>query len=273
MKHRWIANLDMYRKVPIDLLEGSRQGSAISWMALFVIATLFFIQTKAFFTNGVETVLALDADITKETLLRVNFNITLMDLKCEFANLNVVSVFGGKQHSHTAAAVHISKFAVDSKQIRRQYMDRNMQQHDIDLHDHAVTASVEQMVEEKQRQDAVDLSPDELEIALTQHMFVFVDMFAGWCSHCRVRTRRFGVKKNVLFKVCMEQYALNEQLAPTVGFGADLGKVGRSGTRCSRYPYSTRTSRTPGVFGRRVSISSSNTLAGPDCQSGLRPIS
>jgi hypothetical protein len=185
MKHRWIANLDMYRKVPIDLLEGSRQGSIISWIALFVIATLFFVQTKAFFTNGVETVLALDTN--KDKLLRVNFNITMMDLKCEYANLNVVSVFGGKQHSHNTTALHVTKFTVDSNMMRRQYMNRNMQQHDIDLHDQAVTASVEQMVEEKQRQDAVDLSPDELEDALKQHMFVFVDMFAGWCSHCQVR--------------------------------------------------------------------------------------
>lgn len=215
MKHRWIANLDMYRKVPIDLLEGSRQGSIISWMALFVIATLFFIQTKAFFTTGVETVLALDTN--HEKLLRVNFNITMMDLKCEFANLNVVSVFGGKQHTYNTTAVHITKFTVDSNQVMRQYMSRNLQQHDIDLHDRAVTASVEQMLEEKQRQDAVDLSPEKLESALTQHMFVFVDMYASWCSHCQVRLSS-QCKTFELFA----WHALNGQIA--LRFWRRLGK-------------------------------------------------
>ena len=184
MKHRWIANLDMYRKVPIDLLEGSRQGSIISWIALTVIAILFLMETKAFFTNGVETELTLDHNNDK--LLRVNFNITMMDLKCEYAQLNVVSVFGGKEHSHNTTAAFVTKFTVDSNQIRRQFMNRNMQQHDINLHDEAVTGTVEEIIEEKQRQDAIDLSPEELEEVLTQHMFVFVDMYASWCSHCRV---------------------------------------------------------------------------------------
>jgi len=71
MKHRGLASLDMYRKVPIDLLEGSKQGSFISWIALFVIATLFFLETKAFFTPQIQQDLALDKN--KDKLLRVNF--------------------------------------------------------------------------------------------------------------------------------------------------------------------------------------------------------
>lgn len=46
---RWGASLDMYRKVPQDLMEGSRRGKMMSTIALFAIATLFFMETRAFF--------------------------------------------------------------------------------------------------------------------------------------------------------------------------------------------------------------------------------
>ena len=46
---RWAASLDMYRKVPMDLLEGTKRGSVLSYMALIVMLTLFIFETKAYF--------------------------------------------------------------------------------------------------------------------------------------------------------------------------------------------------------------------------------
>lgn len=48
---RWGASLDMYRKVPQDLMEGSKRGTMMSSFALFAIAMLFFMETRAFFTS------------------------------------------------------------------------------------------------------------------------------------------------------------------------------------------------------------------------------
>lgn len=45
------AGLDMYRKVPVDLMEGTKRGSLLSYLALFTISTLFLLETKAFFTK------------------------------------------------------------------------------------------------------------------------------------------------------------------------------------------------------------------------------
>ena len=51
MAGRWGASLDMYRKVPQDLMEGSKRGTFMSTFALFAIATLFFMETKAYFSS------------------------------------------------------------------------------------------------------------------------------------------------------------------------------------------------------------------------------
>jgi Endoplasmic Reticulum-Golgi Intermediate Compartment (ERGIC) len=46
---RWAGRLDMYRKVPADLMEGTRRGSILSLGAVAVMLTLFLLETSAFF--------------------------------------------------------------------------------------------------------------------------------------------------------------------------------------------------------------------------------
>jgi thiol-disulfide isomerase/thioredoxin len=193
----------MYRKVPIDLLEGSKQGSVISWLALFCIATLVFLETKAFFTNEIQTDLALDTNTDK--FLRVNFNVTMMDLPCDYATVNVMSVFSGKEHAHLNITQHVAKFSVDENQVRQQYMSRNMQQNDIALSDTSVTETVEEMVQKKQREDAVLLDPKDFQQAVQDHMFVFVDMFASWCSHCQVLAPTWEKLAEVMYDATMDR--------------------------------------------------------------------
>ena len=174
----------MYRKVPVDLMEGTKEGKIISWVALMVMLTLFLLETRAFFTTGLETELALDQN--DEPQLRVNFNITMMDLKCDYATVNVMSVFQRKETAQLNITQTVRKYAVDENQVRQQYMHRNMEQHDIEYHDASVTSSLEDMIWEKDRVDTYDLEPWELEEFLKTTMFIFVDYFASWCSHCQV---------------------------------------------------------------------------------------
>ena len=47
----WAAHIDMYRKIPTDLMEGSRRGSALSYIALFIMVTLFLFETKSYFSS------------------------------------------------------------------------------------------------------------------------------------------------------------------------------------------------------------------------------
>jgi hypothetical protein len=112
---RWITNLDMYKKVPGDLMEGTAQGSVFSIFVLVIIFILISMETKKYLTVGVVEELALDTMYLhqKKSLfgggpkfkslhsspesppkLQVKFNITMMDLKCEFATIDVVSVLG-----------------------------------------------------------------------------------------------------------------------------------------------------------------------------------
>ena len=94
----WTAHVDMYRKIPTDLMEGSRRGSILSQLSLLVMVILFFMETKAFFFSGkLVTDLAMDVS-GEDKRIRLNFNITMMDLKCDWAVIDVVSVLGTDQN-------------------------------------------------------------------------------------------------------------------------------------------------------------------------------
>ncbi|KAL7473546.1 hypothetical protein ACHAXS_013981 [Conticribra weissflogii] len=167
----------MYRKVPIDLLEGTRRGSILSTIAVITMATLFFLETKAFFSTSLNTSLALDSN--EDSNIRVNFNITMMDLKCEFATIDVVSVLGTQQN----VTQHVQKYPIDASGVRQRFQHRNLKQHDVELFDSTIEETIEEL--HADGEDAVSLDEDTLNIALERNKFVFVDFYANWCSHCR----------------------------------------------------------------------------------------
>ena len=69
----------MYRKIPTDLMEGTARGSILSYLSLALMVILFIWETKAYFETKIVTDLALDKSADKR--LRLNFNITMTDLR------------------------------------------------------------------------------------------------------------------------------------------------------------------------------------------------
>lgn len=162
----------MYRKIPTDLMEGTKRGSYLSLVAALTMLLLFLSETRAFFRKKVVTDLQLDA--SAETRVRLNFNITMMDLKCEYAVVDVVSALGTDQN----VSSHVTKWHVDAAGIRQRYQGRNKQQHDIDLFDSSVTESLEQLHENGE--DAISLDEETFEYARKTQEYLFVDFYASW---------------------------------------------------------------------------------------------
>lgn len=175
------ASLDFYRKVPNDLVEGTRSGSFLSIFALLTMFTLFYFETKEFLRREIVTNLCLDrADNVSDKKFRINLNITMMDLKCEFASVDVVSYWGEEQN----VTQNIKKYAVDGEGVRQLYHSRNKVQRDILLKDDSVPdKTVEELMEDDEFAVSFN-SAESFELALKEHRFVFVDYYAMWCSHC-----------------------------------------------------------------------------------------
>lgn len=207
----WSAHVDLYRKIPTDLMEGTNRGSIMSYLSLLVMVILFLWETSAFFQTKTVTDLALDykrdpgdvnadngnnkkktknADIEFGGLLarnpnayadhiRLNFNITMTDLSCDFAVIDVVSVLGTDQN----VTAHITKWNIDGDGIRKGYKGRNRNQKDITLFDPNIEETLEGLHEDGE--DAISVDPKTLEEYKKNYDYVFVDFYATWCSHCK----------------------------------------------------------------------------------------
>lgn len=91
-RYQWLAGLDMYRKVPGELMEGTKEGNVISWLVLSVIGALLWTETREFFTSRLVADLALDSQRQQSSdKLIVKFNLTMMDLRCDVSAMEVIT--------------------------------------------------------------------------------------------------------------------------------------------------------------------------------------
>eukprot|EP00534_Pseudo-nitzschia_fraudulenta_P002108 CAMPEP_0201125944 /NCGR_PEP_ID=MMETSP0850-20130426/23873_1 /ASSEMBLY_ACC=CAM_ASM_000622 /TAXON_ID=183588 /ORGANISM="Pseudo-nitzschia fraudulenta, Strain WWA7" /LENGTH=544 /DNA_ID=CAMNT_0047394163 /DNA_START=139 /DNA_END=1773 /DNA_ORIENTATION=- len=173
----WQTHVDMYRKIPNDLMEGTSRGSILSYLSLLLMVVLFLWETRAYLQTTVVKDLALDK--SEEPRLRLNFNITMTDLRCDWAVIDVVSVLGTDQN----VTAHVTKWNIDADGVRKGYKGRNRNQKDIEMFDEAIEETLEELHENGE--DAVVLDEESLAKAIKDHEYVFVDFFASWCSHCK----------------------------------------------------------------------------------------
>lgn len=130
---------------------------------------LTFVPT---FFSSLVTDLQLDSN--DEARVRLNFNITMMDIKCDYVVVDVISVLGTEQN----VSNHITKWHVDGNGIRQRYQGRNKQQRDLHLFDTSVTMTLEELHEDGE--DAISLTEETFEYARKQQEYLFVDFYASW---------------------------------------------------------------------------------------------
>jgi protein disulfide-isomerase-like protein len=136
---------------------------------------LFIAELWAFLSTNISTAVVIDPNT--ESLLRINFNITVLDMPCEYATIDVVDVLGTRSEN---VSLNINKWQVDAQGIRRNYEGRNLEQrelehdthHDLDLlHRNGV--------------HAVPVDERSFEPWLEKYDYTMVNFYAPWCLWCQ----------------------------------------------------------------------------------------
>jgi hypothetical protein len=125
----------------------------------------------------------------------------MMDLRCEWAVVDTVSVLGTDQN----ITAHVTKWQVDGEGIRRRFQGRNRQQTDIEMFDGAITSTIDELHEDGE--DAVSLDTTTFSFALMEFTYLFVDFYASWCSHVSNVFRLLAL----LCCVCVRVLVLKQQ--------------------------------------------------------------
>lgn len=153
----------MYQQVPADLTETSVRGKIMSIFAMVSISILFLLETKAYFSTTLNSDLLLHNNNNDEPQVQLNFDITMMNLPCEQATVDVFSSIGFEKN----VTKNIRKYPVDEDGIREQYEARNWHQNDVELWDPAVPEMIEDLHQDGE--DAITLDGESFQYGKLMH--------------------------------------------------------------------------------------------------------
>jgi hypothetical protein len=116
-----------------------------SWFAIIVLVILFLKETHDFMSPRQVSDLSLDR--TSNPKIQVNFNISLLGLRCDYATINVFSQLGNVEHNITK---NINRRPLDIQGMRNDKI-KTIQSHadspSIHMYDPSVTESLDELHE------------------------------------------------------------------------------------------------------------------------------
>ncbi|KAI9909240.1 hypothetical protein PsorP6_014678 [Peronosclerospora sorghi] len=164
---------DFYKKIPEDLTVSTLPGVSLSIVGCFIMFVLFILEFNNYLTVDYKYDIVMDEGL--DSTIRINFNITVPDLPCEFASVDVSDMTGTRKHNMTSNIYHIRLDQkgrhvglANSKQIMPQFTD-DAEYGDLPESDAVVT----------------ELDDESFEPFLKQHHYVAVDFYAPWCVWCK----------------------------------------------------------------------------------------
>jgi Endoplasmic Reticulum-Golgi Intermediate Compartment (ERGIC) len=144
----------------------------MSICAMIVMGVLFLSETWAFARSGIST--SITVDETSNPQIRLNFNLTFLDLHCDYVSVDVWDALGTNRQNVTK---NVDKWQLDELGTKRVFSGRNREAREVAHEEHDKT--LDQMHAEE-GVNAVELKGDNFEEFMEQHTMAFVDYFAPW---------------------------------------------------------------------------------------------
>ena len=157
--------------------DASVRGAICTVVAFAAMITLAIIETGAYFSSDFTTSIYMDDNPNSQ--LRINFNITMHDMSCDYASVDLWDSIGTNRQNVTQ---NIEKWQLDDNGVRRMYQGRNRDQHEVD---HDTHLHPELHVLHENGVHAVELNKQTYDGHMQENEFAFVDFFAPWCIWCQ----------------------------------------------------------------------------------------
>lgn len=169
----------------------------MSACCMVVMAILFVSETLAFTRTNIVT--SINVDENTEPQIRLNFNITMLDLHCDFVSVDVWDALGTNRQNITK---NVDKWQLDSTGKRRVFSGRNRDARELKHEDHDV--SMEELQEIGIH--AVTLTKDTFDTFLKENSMAFIDMYAPWYVSPPTAARCAGFNNSRAFGILNYEY-------------------------------------------------------------------
>ena len=149
----------------------------MSLCAIGIMAVLFLSETAAFARTRIATSITIDENTQPQ--LRLNFNITMLDLHCDYVSVDVWDALGTNRQNVTK---NVEKWQLSADGDVRLFSGRNREQREVKHDEH------DQTLEEMHAAEGVhafELTEENWEKWLQENQMAFVDLFAPWCVWCQ----------------------------------------------------------------------------------------
>jgi len=163
---------DFYKKIPQDLTESTLPGISLSMCGTVVMVLLFILEFNSYLTIMTATDIVLDEG--NDEMLTINFNITIADMPCRFATVDVSDMTGTKRHNVTK---NVDKWRLD-------HAGRNLGFYEHKEIEYVDDAADVPMPDSEAESHLLD-SHDDMEGFLDEHHLVMVNFHAPWCIWCQ----------------------------------------------------------------------------------------
>lgn len=177
---RWVENFDAFRSVPKDLAEGSAAGVVMTALAVVTCLILFICEATAFIGAKPRTEIVIDSN--QDALLRINFDVHMLDISCDFVTVGVWDAFGTERMNITR---NVMKQRIDHKGSAKGHAYSDDELIELEFADKSFTAEEKADLDADWTSSSDQFQHGDFQSVVDAHDFTFVNFYADWCPHCR----------------------------------------------------------------------------------------
>jgi len=178
---KWAANLDAFRSVPKDLAEATVHGALLTAIAVVTCSVLFMCEVTAFLSAKPRTDIVLDSN--QDSLLRINFDVHMLDMACDHLTVGVWDAFGTERMNITR---NIQKQRIDHRGQDKGHAYSEDELVELEFSDQSFTKEELQELDSDWSSSSDQFKHDNFQTVVDSHDFTFVNFYADWCPHCRM---------------------------------------------------------------------------------------
>lgn len=149
-------------------------------VAVILCTVLFFCEMSAFLTSRPTTRVVIDSN--QDAGLRINFDVHMLDMACEFVTVGVWDAFGTERMNITK---NVQKQRIDHKGDHKGYPYTEDELVELEFNDKSFTKEELSELDADWGSTSDHFKHDNFQAVIDAHDFTMVNFYADWCPHCR----------------------------------------------------------------------------------------